>query len=210
MLYVAFCPSKIVASHFHFYYWSPSAKPTLSFLRERYFPDYLPRWSNLANSSVRLSMCFIVDKEEAAYDGILSLFSSRRAGKMSARKTRRDPTLASRIFARRDPPTSTRARSKNRRFFRVHWPFVNAGCIGMRALYVHIYWTPEKAQFDVSWLLDLGDPIASHSTVASSSSTICRGSSRRSSTIDADDRSYEHICDWWHQNVYWNVNFKSY
>lgn len=38
---------------------------------------------------------------------------------------------------------------KNRRFFRVHWPFVNAGCIGIRALYVHIYWTPEKAQFSV-------------------------------------------------------------
>lgn len=32
MLYVAFCPSKIVASHFHFYYWSPSAKPTVKVL----------------------------------------------------------------------------------------------------------------------------------------------------------------------------------
>lgn len=38
---------------------------------------------------------------------------------------------------------------------------------------------------------------------------------KRSSTIDAGDRSYEHTCDGWHQNVIqsnvirWNVNFKS-
>lgn len=178
-----------------------SAKTTLRF-RECYFPNYLPLWSNLWQTSSCLSACFTVG-QEAAYGWILSLSFSLGEEKF-ARKRQRDPTLIKprgsspgRSCANFDPERGQR----NRRFFRVHWPSVNAWVHGsamrVRArvtLCIRICWISEKARLDVSWLLDLGDPIASRSTVASSSSTICRVFSRRSSTIDAanGDRSYKH------------------
>lgn len=123
--------------------------------------------------------------------------------RLHARHTE-DP-FAERILCQLRPPArreSTESKILPRSLAVHHWGIVNASAYGATHICTRRYTDVQNLgeSFDVigSWLLDLGDPIAS--TGASSSSTTCRVDHQWLMLL----LTIDHVCvgDWWRRNVH--------